>query len=129
MKLIEQIVEVASPLPWKKIGIAVGVLAILAAIWFVVIKPRVDLADERVDRAQTDLVRQQTVTDAQVVVADAQSDVATVTADVRGAVAQREVRYIERDRVIREQIIEQAAEDGDPFVSDGMDKFLKELGQ
>ena len=116
-------------IPFKLIFKVAAGIALVAALWFLVVAPRLELADEKVDRAETNQTRAEKVTEALEVLADAQADVDQEAADAKDAVAAEEIRYIERDRVIRERIVEQAVQDGDPFVSDGMDAFLKDFAQ
>lgn len=116
-------------IPWKMVGLGIAVIAALAAIWFLVVSPRLELAREREEQAVLEKRRAEVVAAANEVLAKAAADVAADRAAIVDEVTTREAPIIERERIIRQQIIEQARVDGDPMVSPGMDAFLRELGK
>jgi len=116
-------------IPWKMVGLGIAVIAALAAIWFLVVSPRLELAREREEQAELEKRRAEVVAAATEVLAKAAADVAADRAAIVDEVSTREAPIIERERIIRQQIIEQARVDGDPMVSPGMDAFLREMGK
>lgn len=116
-------------IPWKMVGLGIAVIAALAAIWFLVVSPRLELAREREEQAELEKRRAEVVAAANEVLAKAAADVAADRAAIVDEVTTREAPIIERERTIRQQIIEQARVDGDPMVSPGMDAFLREMGK
>lgn len=116
-------------IPWKMVGLGIAVIAALAAIWFLVVSPRLELAREREEQAELEKRRAEVVAAATEVLAKAAADVAADRAAIVDEVTTREAPIIERERIIRQQIIEQARVDGDPMVSPGMDAFLREMGK
>ena len=124
-----RVMVIPANIPWKLIGIAASVIAIGAAIWFLVIAPRNQIAEMKVEQAQTDQRRQEVIADALVVLRQAQADIEGERAAAESRVAEQGARRVERDREIRTIIVEQAVAEGDPFVSPGMDAFLRELGR
>ena len=116
-------------IPWKMVGLGIAVIAALAAIWFLVVSPRLELAREREEQAELEKRRAEVVATANEVLAKAAADVAADRAAIVDEVTTREAPIIERERIIRQQIIEQARVDGDPMVSPGMDAFLREMGK
>lgn len=116
-------------IPWKMVGLGVAAIAALAAIWFLIVSPRLELAREREKQAKIEQRRAEVIAAAEAVVAKAVADVAADRAAIVDEVSTREAPIIARERIIREQIIEQARLDGDPMVSPGMDAFLRELGK
>ncbi len=116
-------------IPWKMVGLGVAVIAALAAIWFLIVSPRLELAREREKQAKIEQRRAEVIAAAEAVVAKAVADVAADRAAIVDEVSTREAPIIARERIIREEIIEQARLDGDPMLSPGMDAFLRELGK
>ncbi len=116
-------------IPWKMVGLGIAVIAALAAIWFLVVSPRLELAREREEQAVLEKRRAEVVAAANEVLAKAAAEVAADRAAIVDEVTTREAPIIQRERIIRQQIIEQARVDGDPMVSPGMDAFLREMGK
>ncbi len=112
---------------------------VLAAVvlWIAVIAPRVEVAKLRKEIAAKDAEAVALVDQRRKAAADAQSaliEAANKVAQERAAALDTATRYMathtERTKIIRERVIERAAQpDGDPLVSDGMKAFLEDLRQ
>lgn len=114
-------------------------LALFAAfaIWIAVIAPRMEAAKLReaaaareAEVAAQEAQRAKVAADAQAILLEAANQVAQERAAALDTAARDMATHTERTEIIRERVIERAAQpDGDPPVSDGMKAFLEDLRQ
>ena len=122
-------ITIPSGVPWRLIGFGAAAIGIIAAIWFLIIQPRIELSEQKAEAAAIAAARSKAASDAAEIISQAQKDVADEHADIVDEVVIRNQPIIQRETIIRERIVERAAADGDPMVSDGLDAFLKDLAQ
>ncbi len=114
-------------------------LVVLAAVvlWIAVVAPRMEaaklreeIAAQEAEAAALEAQRRKAAADAQSVLIEAASQVAQERAAALDTAARDMATHTERTKIIRERVIERAAQpDGDPLVSDGMKAFLEDLRQ
>jgi len=122
-------ITIPSGVPGRLIGFGAAAIGIIAAIWFLIIQPRIELSEQKAEAAAIAAARSKAASDAAEIISQAQKDVADEHADIVDEVVIRNQPIIQRETIIRERIVERAAADGDPMVSDGLDAFLKDLAQ
>lgn len=127
--MFEKIVTRVSGFNWAVIAKAALVAAALALLWFLVVSPRMEVADLQ-QQQLTDSLKQ--VENKLIVIDAGVKAQAVVNAEKAAATdeaaAVRTVR-IESTRIIREAAHARAEASGDPEVSDDMDAFLSDIAK
>ena len=115
---------------WVVIAKIAAVLAVLAALWFLIVSPRMEAAELREKALAEKLSEAEFKAEMLEIVLKADRDVAAEhAANVDQADAETKIREV-RTHEIRERIVERAAQSGaDGYVSDSMDAFLKDVAE
>lgn len=123
------IIPIPKNIPWRLLGVIAAIVFLVSAAWFFIVQPRIDNANLKADAAQLEARRLKRLNEVNQIIVDEQNDIIEKRSEIVDDVKKKQQPIIEREKIIREKIIEKAIKDGDPQVSDGMQEFLKEISK